>query len=378
MNPDLTSLLFLPIPEANPNPKGFLEIAGIAHYENVNSRVYTHFLNIQEYPAIRFAFLDALLQLIEEKSDKVLSLQNFTALLEDVTNLQYRIDILIKDNQNKTAIIIENKIHHVLNNDLRNYWDHVPFPKENKVGILLTLNPHPTNDPRMIPEFINITHSEWINRIKENGLPFGIPSNYYQYINDFASTIDNLTKSYMMNEQAKFYFQHAPKIKQAKQTMDAASGFLNDQMNLLAGKLGWCAEGSAFDWKYIWDKENDLYTYFTIWYGPIVNHGELKFSIILELSRKDKDRMNLLEPILEDIAQYKNIEMRHMTRSDRHFVHFCVREYSITFNELERFGEYLYELILRDFSEIIVTIIKEFYPDLNISKWIHNFENHAN
>jgi hypothetical protein len=369
MTNELQLLLSLDIPSATPNPDGFLEIAGIAHYENVNSRIYAHFLN-SEHEGVRSSFVNALLQLVNEKSGKDISLHAFTAHLEEVTNKNYRIDLLLIDSGNKTALIIENKIYHHLDNDLENYWNHIPFEEKNKVGVLLTLYPHDIPE-EVTGKFINITHSEWIGCVRNNGLPMGIPPNYYIYINDFATTIDRLTKSYAMNEQTRFYFQHAQKILAAKHTMDEAYHFIEDQLDILCARLGWQKYGSSWEWRNIWDKENTINTFFTIWYEPILK-GELKFSIFLELMGKDKERMTELEPILANSEQYQAME--HNTYAAKHYIHFGVRNYTLTMEQLDHFGEHMYDLILRDFAVTIVTIIKYYYPDKNIDAWLPNFE----
>lgn len=364
----LLQLLSLTIPKASGQPDGFLEIAGIAHRENVNSRIYAHFLN-SHHSGVRSSFLNALLELVTEKSGKSIDIQSCVALLENATDKNCRIDLLIKDHGNQSAIVIENKIYHHLDNDLLHYWDHVPCKEENKVGVLLTLEPH-TIPEEVAGKFVNITHNEWIGRIRQNGLPMDIPANYYHYITDFANTIDRLTKSYTMNEQARFYFQHAPKVIEAKNTMDQAYGFLEDQLNILAGKLGWSTYGSAIDWKNFWDAENELHTYLTVYYGPIIN-GELNCQIILELMNEDQTKMGELEPLLIDSPQYQQM---HRGESTKRYVHFGVRDYTLTMAELEHFGEHLYQLVLRDFAATLLTIIRHYYPHVNISKWASNFE----
>jgi hypothetical protein len=366
---DLLQLLSLPIPGPSGQPDGFLEIAGIAHRETINSRIYAHFLN-SEHDGVRTTFLTALLELVEEKSGKRIALQNCRAMLEDATDRNCRIDILIRDPGNRSAIIIENKLYHHLDNDLVHYWDHVPYPEEQKAGILLTLEPHvvPQN---AAGKFICITHSEWIGRIRQNGMPTDIPASYYQYITDFAHTIDRLTKSYTMNEQARFYFQHAPTVMAAKQTMDEACGFLQDQLDIICSRLGWQQYGSSWQWRNIWDGENELDTYLTIWFEPILN-GELQFSIFLELMRDDKSRMSELDELLKHSEQYNR--MLHKTHSAGNYVHYGVRNYTLSMQELERFGEHVHELILRDFAETLLTIIRYYYPQVDISGWAANFE----
>lgn len=115
---------------------GFLEIIGKQHHENINSALYAHFLNCGN-PELQALFLDSLLYLIHEKIYKKLNFSNYKITTEAITP-KGRIDILIEDYYNQTAIIaiiIENKIYHYLDNNLEDYWQFSRFNDDKKAGI---------------------------------------------------------------------------------------------------------------------------------------------------------------------------------------------------------------------------------------------------
>lgn len=353
MNKDLIDLLALKIPTSEKHSVGFLEIAGMAHYENVNSRIYAYFLSQESNPEIANCFLSALLQLIEEKYGKQINIDQYTVIAEDITNNNNRIDITLNDTENQSAVIIENKIYHYLHNDLEDYWKHFNYPDQSKIGVLLTLESH------AIPEyaqdkFVNITHNEWIQRIQENGLPSKLPSKIYTYLNDFFNTIEQLTKTTNMNELAKFYFEHTKQVLTAKKTEEEAQCFINSQINQLAGMLNWDVYGKSYDWRNIWDAKNKLKTYYTIWYRPLLE-GEMKVWIIIEMNGDDMKREHELDKHLEEHPQYKALKKKsHRTN---HTIHYLGKEYTLTINEVEQFAETLKQKIDEDFADVMEVIL---------------------
>ncbi|WP_341905534.1 PD-(D/E)XK nuclease family protein [Fluviicola taffensis] len=365
MTSELTSLLSLNIPESVPSPDGFLEIIRKSHHENINSSIYAYFINSKE-PFVSELFMSSLLELVEEKSTLKFSFGEAFAECE-VKTANGRLDILISDKLGNEYLIIENKIYHWLHNDLMDYWDHVKAIDDKKVGILLTLEKH------SIPEnvqgkFINITHGEWINKIKSKGIPFGLSPRVNTYITDFVNTIDHLTKSYEMDEQSKFYFQHANRILKVQETIVAAHSFLNDQFQLIANKLGLQNYGNALDWRNFWDADNNIDIYMTIVTAPLLN-GELRYKLILELNRKDKERYQDIENFLRDEPQFKLMQPGESRWS---YMHFGVRNYEITMLELEQFSEIVVKNIREDFADTLIKTVKKFYPNCDISSWEKN------
>jgi hypothetical protein len=295
-----------------------------------------------------------------EKTAKKLSFTNEKVNTEVVTANKGRIDLLIEDYQ--SAILIENKIYHYLSNDLLDYWDHFKTDSSKKVGVLLTLFQHeiPVN---VKGKFINITHIEWINKVKENFIPDFLPDNYKVYIDDFINTIEKLTRINTMNESAKFYFEHASQIIKANATLNEAHRFLNSELLQIANKIGWQSSGSELTWRYFWDENNNLDTYFTILIDDIVEPKKdqnMKFTLILELSKNDKQR---IDKLIEEFEGHRQFDGKERGISAGNYVQFLCKDYNITIDELANFSDVVVDKIKNDFAAITIEIIEYLYGD---------------
>jgi hypothetical protein len=347
---------------------GFLEIIGKQHHENINSALYAHFLNCGN-TELQALFLDPLLYIVHEKTNKKLKFSNYKVTTEAITP-KGRIDILIEDYYNQTAIIIENKIYHYLDNDLEDYWQFSRFKEDKKIGVLLTLYPHKVPE-EVTDKFINITHMEWINLVKERyNNDLTLESNYKIYLEDFINTIENLTKTNTMNEAAKFYFHNASQVIKANDTLGEAHSFMNNQLELIANKIGWQTYGNDINWRNFWDEENHLNTYLTIVTENIVKGKGLNFMLILELNKKDKDNEKEITNKFKDHYQFKDKQKGEVKGK---YIHFLCKNYDLSFDELERFSDVVVQKIREDFAEITVNIIKILYPSTDISKWENQF-----
>lgn len=346
---------------------GFLEIIGKQHHENINSAIYAHFIN-SDQPGIKDVFLEALLNLIHEKGQKQLHFSNAEAQTEVVTETG-RIDILIVDRNRESAIIIENKIHHWLDNDLAEYWNYVKVDNDNKVGVLLTLEPH------QIPEdvqdqYINLTHLEWIRSVQEVIDETKLSASYSIYLRDFTRTIESLTTTYEMNEEARFYFQHAEQVIKANGTMSAAHNFLQNQFQLIASEIGWKTYGNSLEWRNFWDEENHLDTYLTILTNDLLK-GKMRYTLVLELFREDKKREDDLKILLQDHPQAKDKRRGEQTAR---YLHFMCKDYTITEQELATLSENVVANIRKDFADVTLLVIAELYPNVDISNWEKKFK----
>ncbi|MCL7752449.1 PD-(D/E)XK nuclease family protein [Polaribacter sp. Z022] len=347
---------------------GFLEIIKKAHNETINSNIYAHFLSCED-DEIKYVFLRALLEIIETKSEKELRFSNHYVLTEFSTD-KGRVDIVVKDLIQPSTIIIENKLYHWLHNDLEEYWTFFNIPDANKVGVLLTLEPNeiPSN---VKGNFINITHWEWIEKIKDQ-LNFDLISNnaYKIYVTDFFNSIERLSTTYKMNDSAKFYFEHASQVKKANHTLNEGHKFMAEQYALIASKLGLETYGNDVNWVNIWDEDNVLDTYFTITNYDIMSGSGHKYKIILELNRKDKDRLDEVNENFKNHLQYKD---KFRGESVGTYCHFLVKEYDISLEDLNSFANHVVDNIVSDFGEIFIAIINHLYPEKNIENWKYNF-----
>ena len=350
---------------------GFLELIKKQTHENINSQIYAHFLS-SDISEIRDAFLNAITDLIAEKSDLKLDLTNSIVNTEVITQSDKRIDIVIEDFTSQSAIIIENKIYHILNNELTEYWDHYnKYSFNNRKGVLLTLHDHEIPED-VKSKFINITHIEWIKKVKKKLKESNLPNNYQVYLTDFYNTIENLTKSYSMNESAKFYFKHAVKVQQISETKDEAYNFLNQQLNLACSTLGLDMHGdSSMEWKNFWDSNNNIKTYLTILTGELIK-GNPKFTIVLELYMEDTEKAGELDILLKGEPQYEDVDKKKGEIGANHF-HYLTQEYKIKPEEFENLGKTIVKKVRNDFAKITLMAIKHNYPHIDISKWEKQF-----
>ncbi|MES2588842.1 MAG: PD-(D/E)XK nuclease family protein [Bacteroidota bacterium] len=351
---ELNTLLKLDIPVSK-NHTGFLELIKKQYHENINSNIYAHFLNSSQ-SEVSSLFLNALLDLIEIKSPKKIQIHQAYAHTEVPTS-KGRLDILIDGSFGSGKILIENKLYHWLHNDLDEYWNHFNCSEDKKVGVLLTLEKHfiPEN---VTDKFINITHLEWINKVKENFILDTFPLNYQVYIGDFIQTIENLSKSYDMNATTKFYFEHTNQILKATATVSEAHQFLNNQLEYIANEIGWKTYGSSMNWRNFWDEHNHIDTYLTIITENLLN-GKMIFSLILELKREDKKKVDEVRNLLKDHEQYR-ADSQTYSRGD--YLHFQIKDYPISMNDLEHFGKFVVQKIHEDFADMTLMVIESLYP----------------
>ena len=188
--------------------KSFLEIGGNPHYENVISNFYRFYLDETEEHKFKNLFLKSLLDIISSQGFKTLQFEDYSVQTEVRTNKGGRIDILIEENDESTAVIIENKIYHELNNDLKDYWVSTKASSDNKVGVLMTLE-------RMEPNqkgFINITHNQFIKQIESNIGHYLKNSDdlHLLFLKDLFRSIQDLNKN-EMKDTLKFYFEKRKK-----------------------------------------------------------------------------------------------------------------------------------------------------------------------
>lgn len=347
---------------------GFLELIKKQTNETINSQIYAHFLD-SNVPEIKNAFMDGLMSILIERVDKNLALVEPFTYTEVYTSSKKRIDIVIEDFHSQSAIIIENKINHEVNNPFKEYWDHYDkFSEDNRIGVLLTI--HPETIPVEVKDFfVNITHKEWIDNVKSTLELFNLDLWNQVYLSDFFNTIDNLTKSYAMNESAMFYFQNAQKVLQATETRNQAVIFINNQLQIVSSELKLDMNGNNLDWRNFWDSQNGINTYLTVITEKLML-GRNNIMIILELFNDDVKTLPNLDQHLKNHPQYQT-KMKGEVKSNK-FAHYLTQNYELTQDELASLGETIVNYIRLDFADILIEAIKLNHPNKDISHW----ENH--
>ena len=199
------------IPEFKQKPKTFLEIANQPHYENVISNIYAFFFDTEEEHMLGDLFINSLVNCMKGKFNNEWSADfNDFDVLTEYTTKEGRIDILLINDD--SAIIIENKIYHHLNNDLAEYSEYIKDQVSNDCvyGIVLSLKEIKSKQDN----FISLTHKELLNEVLQNIGEYLINASekYIGFLKDFYLNIINLSEKNMKNNELEFYLTHQKKI----------------------------------------------------------------------------------------------------------------------------------------------------------------------
>lgn len=200
------------IPVFKKKPKTFLEIARQPHYENVISNIYAFYLDPTEEHGLGDLFINSLVNCLNAKreNDWIEDFTDFEIHTEYPTK-QGRIDILLLSSD--SAIIIENKIYHHLNNGLQEYSDYVRKEIGNKdtvYGLVLGLkefNPKEEN-------FVSLTHKELLSKVFQHLGEYVLDASekYVTFLKDFYQNIINLSEKTMNEKDLAFYLKNHKEI----------------------------------------------------------------------------------------------------------------------------------------------------------------------
>ena len=352
---NLHKLLTLSIPKLDDVENGFLEIINKPHHENIVSNFYAYYLDKRNKTKFSSIFLDSLIELISQRTDKKLLLTNYEVKTEIKTESGKRIDIAIVDYNSNYCIIIENKIYHQLNNDLTDYWDHFKFPYQNKIGVVLSLN-HLKIDMHIKGDFINITHNEWIDKILSKRIPFQAWNKNQVYLSDFFQTLKNLTSTLNMDDLAKFYFQHPSILASAEKAIKHGQNFLYEQQKLLAKRLDLTPYSEdQFEYVNYCDEENNRETFYTVIFDELVT-GAFRIKILIEITGEDIDLIRKIETKLTGDIDFK--KLNHKPEYFDGYVHFLYKDYTLTMSDVEKLADVIYEKIQFDFEPVMTKIFE--------------------
>lgn len=202
-------------------PKGYkwqrslMDITGIKHHENMWSDIYKFFFDIKESHNLGDLFIRSLESLIGLKAN---FLDRFLIDREFDVNGK-RIDLLLCDNRNNKAIIIENKVNHLLDNDLNLYYREVIRKGYSDVIVIViglhkyNLNQYDKADKIPNDKKYSITHQDFIDKISCKLPEYYIQSNpqHLYLLQEFAKNIKNHTNMIDKNE-IDFFFENREKV----------------------------------------------------------------------------------------------------------------------------------------------------------------------
>jgi hypothetical protein len=341
------------IPRIKRRPKTFLSIAKQPHYENVMSNIYAFYFNVHEVHKLKDLFVTSLMELINAssfaKEAKVFdTFLNYEVLTEYGTKNQKRIDILLQNNEQ--AIIIENKVYHILNNDLDEYYNEIKVV--NKVGILLSL--HPISDIKH-PHFINITHLQLMERVLFNlgSYVLGASDKYLVFLKDFCQNIINLSRPVMEKENIHFYYKNQQEINQLVEFKFKLRDHILSQViaagNTLEGVSKYEPRANSFNDKrlvyYVSNKYSTLMI--TVVYEKLLT-DEKKMHIAIEMQGnllKDRERYRVID-FTEEEKQHAFAEHFRTTSVD--WSHFAVQHYHPTEDEISNLSQFIIDKLNQD------------------------------
>lgn len=211
------------LPEQAKKRRNMLEIAGYPSWENVNSNLLAFYLDANEEHGFKDLFLRSLLNVLQDNNVKLPQIDEES--IYSVYREWNNIDILIEADNKEWAIIIENKIHHHLHNDLKKYWDKIT--SEHIIGTVLSLYGQKKEDLEKHAAdgiiYHNVLHHELVAEVKKN-----LPAYYEEsddrhllYLKDY---IDNINRFYINKNMAP-ELQHTLDIYQEhKDLLDRLRG----------------------------------------------------------------------------------------------------------------------------------------------------------
>lgn len=212
--------LHLRDPEDVPTQTGLFEISGSASSEVVDSRVYTRFPDREEKLQFAQLFCGLMQSLGREQLDyaaiaEQISLEEYERQLRVSSSNSNRIDILLCDCEAESAIIIENKILHSTMNEFPSHWNHVTYPRDQKLGVLFSL--HPTEVLSAVKSrFKTITQLGWIDAVQFEGVQIRIPLHTHSMITSFANAINDRSTDVRTTDRARFYSDHHAQMSLAR------------------------------------------------------------------------------------------------------------------------------------------------------------------
>lgn len=314
----------LQIPPKNQAPKGFLELCGQSHRETVNSATYKGFLDQANYPDLAKAFMSALLSIAGINDLEGARFERYEVFTEWSTGKGF-IDLVILDRENRSAIVIENKIYHYLHNDLSDYFNSLKDDADDITGLVLALTELPLDEQTRTLGFKSITHHQWMEAIKANISIDELPNPQRIYLNDFIATLEWLRYDTGMDERTRYYFNNAKLIQEAGKLQNEAVTFITNQLSKLRSDEQLETYGRNTEWIHFWPKDQTENIYFACRFKRLHSpeeDGRFILSIAYQLEGDVLPYYPVLRAELETYGGYvfnglfKNANKMHLARRD--------------------------------------------------------------
>ncbi len=343
------SVLVHNLPKSEKKRKTILDIGGYPHYENVLSNFYAFYFNKDEEHGFKDLFIKSIIEIITLRTTLSLNFENYDVWTEETTNSGGRIDILIKEVDSSQAIIIENKVNHILLNDLADYWDSVLCTTKNKIGIVLSKKEEYPDHPN----FINITHVELIKRIEYNigSYMSNADDRHLLFFKDFTQNIKNIsTTMAYQNERTQFFFENMKKVEELFDMREEYRSYYLEAIKIAAQQLGYTLENT--NPKYYRCVLINSNPNFRFWLQMNFSEPNECFEIYLEAFGQNKELATKIienKKVLE--KSLKNSIIINIETEEKNGVAFAHKHYPLDAISFQNLSDSIIEIINNDWKE---------------------------
>lgn len=318
-NPAQLPTLPHPIPGNPTCEPTALDILGIESREISISKAYTYFLSQKLNFTITRNLLDTLLELICKELEKVNNaanqatislLESFnltSATTEASARKRKRIDILLRDDEHKVCIAIENKIYAGLYNHLEDYLYPTDFKDYTTILVVLSLFPVALNNFSIklnSAPVVGILHRQWMENIEPQANEEPLSAHF----NDFHRHLLQLSRHMTFDDTTAYYFQHSKVINAVIAAKKTAEDFLKFQLQMVAEGQGLILEWKTAGYSYLKRKSSD-----TI-FITIIQQDLLQEQVLTLILEKRGEIAHEKENNLKDIVQ--QVESRSLEDED--------------------------------------------------------------
>lgn len=214
-------------------PQTFFSIAGIERREISLSNVYAFFFRSKEKHQLNALFTEALFDVLERLNPAVCRVTSGSPMWVAreypvrANGEMQRLDLLLHDGASErnaasasVAVLIENKVDHSLNNDLKNYWESIDASVQ-KFGVVLGVHPELLTEH---PDWVFVSHLDLARAVERRLGPAlaQVPAHYLPVLLHFLEHIKQMSNSIPAAFSDAFAFsqQHRLALRKAQEVVE--------------------------------------------------------------------------------------------------------------------------------------------------------------
>jgi hypothetical protein len=224
---------FKTLPEITVDEPTFMEIGGYQYRENTYSNILKFYLNPNSKHGYDRQILDKFLEAADLLHFRDYDPESVDITREYPTN-EGRIDLLITTNN--WVLAIENKIYHILNNNLDEYFQFVSsnYSKTHTAQIVLSI--HKEENAK---DFHNLLYIDFVKALEKIEKLQTTGNDYQIYFKHFYNQLIKLTmQNPMSTEELEFYHANINAIEKVEDLQLKYSGYKNYRVNKLIDLIG--------------------------------------------------------------------------------------------------------------------------------------------